>query len=186
MNGTELLSGFWPYAEEKGIELYNEFSLQHEIGIYLREKLPGRKVQFERNVAYFGIRDELVKKEIDVSVFTPDHSETYALELKFPRNGQYPEQMYSFVRDLVFAEELVQSGFTGAWVLTLAEDRPFFEGARNEGIYRYFRGGEPLEGTVFKPTGPTKGREALTLSGSYRIAWQKAGARRWYCLEAKP
>ncbi len=28
------------------------------------------------------------------------------VELKFPRNGQHPEQMYSFCKDIVFAEQL--------------------------------------------------------------------------------
>ncbi len=37
-------------AKEENI--YNEFSLQHELGIYLRRALPGNyKVQFERNIA---------------------------------------------------------------------------------------------------------------------------------------
>lgn len=35
------------------IEIYNEFSLQHELGIFLRASLPGCKVQFERNVSHF-------------------------------------------------------------------------------------------------------------------------------------
>ena len=39
------------------IEVYNEFSLQHELGIYLRKILPNFKIQFERNVKYFGISD---------------------------------------------------------------------------------------------------------------------------------
>lgn len=35
--------------------VYNEFSLQHELGIFLREKLKKEhfKVEFERNVKFF-------------------------------------------------------------------------------------------------------------------------------------
>lgn len=35
----------------QNIDLYNEFSLQHELGIFLREALTPYKVQFERNVS---------------------------------------------------------------------------------------------------------------------------------------
>ena len=34
-------------------DIYNEFSLQHELGIFLREKLKTFKVEFERNVKFF-------------------------------------------------------------------------------------------------------------------------------------
>ncbi len=35
------------------IEVYNEFSLQHELGVFLRNGLPDLKVQFEWNVSFF-------------------------------------------------------------------------------------------------------------------------------------
>ncbi len=46
---------FLQYANDNKIELYNEVSLQHELGIYLRNKI-GEKysVQFERNISFFG------------------------------------------------------------------------------------------------------------------------------------
>lgn len=43
------------FAERIGrgeIEIYNEFSLQHELGIYLRNAIAGKQVQFERNVSF--------------------------------------------------------------------------------------------------------------------------------------
>lgn len=49
------------------VEVYNEFSLQHELGIFLRTKLTGYKVQFERNTKFFGISGT-VKHEIDILV----------------------------------------------------------------------------------------------------------------------
>lgn len=45
------------------IEIYNEFSLQHELGLFLRNQLKGCKVQFERNVLHFQLsKSELEKK----------------------------------------------------------------------------------------------------------------------------
>lgn len=48
-----LLAKFPSYVGEKEIELYNEFSLQHELGIFLRNELKEYVVQFERNISFF-------------------------------------------------------------------------------------------------------------------------------------
>ena len=50
-----LLYEFMDMVEIGEIEVYNEFSLQHELGIYLRNRLEDYKVQFERNTKFFGI-----------------------------------------------------------------------------------------------------------------------------------
>lgn len=66
----KILNDFCRKIGNGEIEVYNEFSLQHELGIFLRESLNGYKVQFERNVSFFGINSkETVKKEIDISIF---------------------------------------------------------------------------------------------------------------------
>ena len=106
LNLRQLVDDFFLFIQSKSIEIYNEFSLQHELGIFLREKLPDYRIQFERNVSYFTPDNKTIKKEIDIIIFNEDKSEKYAIELKCPLNGQYPEQMYSFVKDIKFMEEL--------------------------------------------------------------------------------
>ena len=136
---NELLESFCESIAAETIEIYNEFSLQHELGLFLREKLPDYKVQFERNISFFfPPHRAFTKREIDITVFSP-HAPgrmnlKYAIELKYPRNGQYPEQMFSFCKDIAFLEELQVAGFGSAALLILAEDRPFYEG-KTEGIY---------------------------------------------------
>ena len=76
----KLLYEFMARVEREEIEVYNEFSLQHELGIFLREQLPGYKVQFERNTKFFGISGT-IKHEIDVVVF--NDVKRYAVELKY-------------------------------------------------------------------------------------------------------
>lgn len=68
-------------VESGQVEVYNEFSLQHELGIFLRAQLPDYKVQFERNTKFFGISGT-IKHEIDIVVF--NDKESYAVELKYP------------------------------------------------------------------------------------------------------
>ena len=158
---ADLIRPFIASVAAGGVEIYNEFSLQHELGIFLRGAVSGKKVQFERNVnSLFPVRS-FIKREIDIVVSgREDGLLDWAIELKYPRNGQYPEQMFSFCRDVAFVEELKAAGFAHACLLIFAEDYPFFRGP-TDGIYGYFRGGRPLCGRVEKPTGakePCSGR----------------------------
>lgn len=179
-----LISDFFKLVTNQKIEIYNEFSLQHELGIFLREALPTYKVQFERNVSYFTSNNKTIKKEIDLAVFSEDKAEKYAIELKCPLNGQYPEQMYSFVKDIKFMEQLKELGFTKACCVALVSDRPFYQGKSNEGIYKHFREEFSIYGEIFKPTGLGKNNESITLYGNYNFEWQElSGTRKFYAIE---
>ncbi len=166
-------------------EVYNEFSLQHELGILLRKRQPERRVQFERNVSYFGFRKPgFEKREIDIVVFDRKGALLdAAVELKFPRNGQYPEQMFSFCKDIVFLEQLKLSGFDKAFFVVFAEDRLFYEGSQS-GIYGFFRGGQKLSGSINKPTG--RKDKTLTIHGSYDIVWHEVcGSMKFAIVEVQ-
>lgn len=162
----ELLLSFLECIEREEIEIYNEFSLQFELGIFLRNKLNGYKVQFERNTKFWGINN-LVKHEIDIVVY--NDTERYAIELKYPLNGQYPEQMYSFIKDIRFAEELKKHGFNNTYCLTVVKDKNFYSGVKIDGIYAFFRNNATICGRVCKPTGSKD--EALVLDSEYSISW---------------
>lgn len=179
-----LIRQFFSTVESSGIEIYNEFSLQHELGIFLRNKLPGYKVQFERNVSFFTNDTDTIKKEIDIVIFNKDKSEKFAIELKYPLNRQYPEQMYSFVKDIKFMEELIEIGFIGTTVVTLVSGRPFYEGVNNQGIYKYFREEYEVYGQIFKPTGHLKDKDFINLNGRYEFSWEPVfNNNRYYVIE---
>jgi len=152
-------------------EIYNEFSLQHEFGIHLRKHLPKMKVRFERNVSsLFATTSQFKKKEIDICICSQNGAQKHsAFELKFPRNGQHPEQMFSFCKDIAFLEQLKQAGFLNTYFLAFVDDRLFYEGAA-KGIYAPFRGSHPLTGTIQKPTG--KKDDFVIISGCYTINWE--------------
>ena len=184
----KLIEDFLNYELPKLIDsdsIYNEFSLQHELGIYLRKKMPGYKVQFERNATYFGINDT-VKHEIDIAVFKEkDKGKRYAIELKYPKNGQYPEEMYQFIKDIRFMEQVKNAGFTEAYCITLVDDPKFYsngKGYKTEGIYQYFRVGDTIKMKIVKPTGDRNGE--IILDGEYNIEWQNLGGayRYYFCV----
>ena len=161
------------------IEIYNEFSLQHEFGIFLRSALPGYAVQFERNVDYFApSKAGFTKRELDIAVFARDKTELkYAIELKYPRNGQHPEQMFSFCKDIAFAEDLKAAGFTRTALLIFADD-PLFYSGNGEGIYGFFRAGRPITGRIDKPTGARD--QHVTIRGSYEVSWPVVSGKTRY------
>jgi hypothetical protein len=180
----KFVEDFFMYAQANKVEIYNEFSLQHELGIFLRQRLQGYRVQFERNVSYFTPDNKTIKKEIDITIYNEDKSEKYAIELKHPLNGQHPEQMYTFVKDIKFIEELKDRGFNKTATVTLVSDRPFYEGRNNEGIYKYFREEYAVYGQIFKPTGPLKGKDSITLKGNYEFSWRPVYSNsRYYVIE---
>lgn len=166
----------------KEVSIYNEFSLQHELGIYLREALPkDYKVEFERNIRCFDKafdENKYVKKEIDIVIYKVESDkdyikayEKYAIELKYPRNGQYPEQMYKFIQDIKFMEQAKKEAkFDETFCLTVADDSLFWEnGKETDGIYKYFR--NPKENPIEKTVG-YKGK-AIDIDGKYNIEWKE-------------
>jgi len=168
-------------VKDDKIDLYNEFSFQHELGIYLREALHKTfKVEFERNVQHFDLeKKDFTKKEIDIVIYN-DKQYLCAVELKFPRNGQYPEQMYNFCKDIKFLEELKSEKFENTLFIALVEDDKFYLNANDvTGIYAYFRAGKNLQGTINKPTGEKP--SSVHLNGSYDINWKSLSAKH-YCM----
>lgn len=162
----KLLLSFLECVKRDEIEIYNEFSLQHELGVFLRNNLSGYKVQFERNTKFWGI-DNLVKHEIDIVVY--NDTERYAIELKYPLNGQYPEQMYSFIKDIRFMEQLKNHGFNNTYCLTVVKDKNFYSGTKTDGIYAFFRNNATICGRISKPTGSKA--ESLMLDSEHSISW---------------
>lgn len=176
--------------------VYNEFSLQHELGIFLRNQLNDNhlKVQFERNVSFFFDdkkdfdKKEFIKKEIDIVIFDQEKKEKYAIEVKFPKNGQFPEQMYSFIKDIRFMEQLQLTEpmrFTKTFAVCLVENPNFYQGnVSEEKIYKYFRN-EPqiIQGNIQKPTGEIKS-DPISLKKQYQIQWQELkDDYRYYIVE---
>ena len=165
-------------VENDKIEIYNEFSLQHELGIFLRNNLTEYKVQFERNTKSFGISGT-IKHEIDIVIY--NDTEKYAIELKYPINGQYPEQMFSFVKDICFMEELKYNGFTKTFCLVMVNDKNFYSGKKADGIYAYFRESNIMTGEIVKPTG--KKDESIMLKENYKIDWNGNERIKYYMIE---
>ncbi|MEG0165556.1 hypothetical protein [Anaerorhabdus sp.] len=175
----KLLDCFMVEVANGNVEIYNEASLQYELGIYLRSNINDFSIQFERNTKYFG-EDKCVKHEIDLVIF--NKFKKYAIELKFSKNGQIPETIYSCIKDIEFMEELKKRGFDKTYCITLIEQPHFYLGKKRDGIYFFFRDNIPIHGKIRKPTGKTN--ETLLIEGYYKATWcGENGIRRYYLIE---
>jgi len=164
--------------------IYNEFSLQHELGIFLRSKISPLSVQFERNVSYFkGDGNNFIKKEIDISIYQDAQNPKCFMELKYPRNGQYPEQMFSFCKDIKFLEDLKRHfPESKCYFIAIVDDEGFYSSNKKsiDGIYKYFRGSELINGEIKKPTG--KLEDMFIINGTYKIEWVEVNCKMRYCV----
>lgn len=67
-----------------------------------------------------------------------------------------------------FMQEMKNAGFNATYCLTLVQNKNFYSGQKQDGIYVYFRGQELIHGLINKPTG--KEDEHIIISGEYEIA----------------
>lgn len=195
----KLLEEFMHLKQTNGVDVYNEISLQLELGLYLRQK-GGYTVRFERNIGEYVDVDKtsnFVKKEIDIVAYKGKDelkAEKIAIELKFPRNGQYPEQMFSFVEDIKFMEQVKRVDGFKTFVVVLVDDKNFYENNKRQpvpyGIYSYFRSDKksekkevciPANTIINKPTGK-KVQSIGGLNNQYNSTWKQPTAT-W--LDAK-
>lgn len=173
---SQNIQHFFDAAGRGKVEIYNEFSLQHEFGIWLRARIgePQTRIQFERPARFFGVDRKLTKKEIDLACFTPPVVPLAAMEFKFPRAGQVPIQMFKFCQDVAFLEELVlkEKCFPLGCALFAADDRDFYQGNRQQAgtIYSIFRDGAPLKGIIEEKSTGTEEPPAELLH-EYTIEW---------------
>lgn len=163
------------------IEVYNEFSLQHELGIFLRTQLGECKIRFERHISHFKLlKAGFIKREIDISITSASGTERLsAIELKYPRSGRVPETMFDFCKDISFLEQLVAAGFQSGYFLAVVDDAQYYSG-KCEGIYGLFRGGTPINGKIRKPTGAKD--DEVTIAGSYTASWVPLSGTGRFCL----
>ena len=142
-------------------KIYNECALQYELGIWLRDKLKSDKdgikyeIYFEKNTKTFlDNYSGLSKCEVDLIIIGKNKKdaikEKYAIELKFPINGQYPEQMKKFIEDMKFMKEIYDVWKDenledcNTYCLTLVNDSNFYivsnrENKENKDLYYQFR-----------------------------------------------
>ena len=180
------IRNFAKLVADSKVEVYNEPSVQFQLASFVQSQLgTDSKVNVERNIEYFGLtKADFLKKEMDIVVFSPDLSEKHCIELKFPRQGQYPEQMFSACKDVKFLEQLTEVGFGTSYFVMFAEDHLFYDDKGGAEIYKMFRTNKTIRGMITKPTGSRD--ESFQMEAEYNIEWQLLkGWLRYFVLEVE-
>jgi hypothetical protein len=172
----EHLNKFVEKIKKGEIDLYNEFGLQFELALFLRnlKELEDYKIELERPINYFGIKksNSIPKKEIDICIYKENILKS-AIEIKVSTNGQVPLQLFEFCKDICFLEQLMNGKFESAYSLVLVNSDYFYKSKnKKDGIYAFFRGENkmPINGIIECPTGKNKGKQ-ISISNSYEIVW---------------
>jgi len=162
---------------------YNEATFQFKLLMGLGKTIDENKIFPERNIEYYELNSaKYTKKVVDI-ILENIKKENIAIELKMPMNGQVPEQMFKFVEDIKFLEELKGSSkFQRCYFIVVTNDSKFWKGNNKEGIYAYFRKNLIINGKIYKPTGKGKNEINHKLKGEYKINWNKLNNKFQYLI----
>lgn len=153
-----------------------EASFQFRLLMRLAKLFDESSIFPERNIAYYKLeKGDFPKERIDI-VIEQKNNRNMAIELKMPMNGEVPEQMYKFCKDIHFLEKLRAAGmFCKCFFAAVTNDSRFWQGPKDDGLYPYFRGkpSAVLKGAISKPTGKGKGQQGFIITGSYPICWKE-------------
>lgn len=166
------LEKFSESIKNGSINVYNEFSLKHELSNYLSKNLPENyKIQFDRSVSDFGIDGgEAIKNKMDLVIFNSNKNFKYCIAAKYSINKQIPLAMYNIVKDFKLLEQLMDHDFIRCFQITIIDDEGFINDVPKDGIYEYFRTDTPIHGEILKPTG--RNDEKINIKGHYQMYWQ--------------
>ncbi|HKL41336.1 MAG TPA: hypothetical protein VJ962_01960 [Clostridia bacterium] len=172
------IEDFAKLIKSTSLDIYNAFSLKHELGNYLSEKLPRNyKIHFDRSFSDFGVNaGETINNKMDLVIFNSNKNFKYCVAIKFPINNQIPLTMYKIIKDFKLLEQLMDHDFIKCYQITLIDDEEFLTGVSKEGIYEYFRTDTPIHGEILNPTG--RNDEKINIKGHYQMYWRNLGDSR--------
>jgi len=169
---------------------YIEATFQFKLLMQLGKIYDEDEIFPERSIEYYNLKvEDYTKKEIDIAIEQENNS-NIAIELKMPMNGQVPEQMFSFIKDIKFLEELNASKFFDkCYLIVVTNDKDFWQGNKKDGIYSFFRDENCiLKGKIYKPTGIPEIKTAnyYELNGDYKIQWNSLVNKfKYFIIEIK-
>ena len=115
----KLIQKFIEKLKAGQIPLYNEAGLQHELGYFLRCNNINTYFEYNINLIFKNIQQELLKKELDL--FIDQKDKKYCIEIKFPNKGAFPRRMTQSIVDLFFLQQLINLGFAKGFFLFITQ-----------------------------------------------------------------
>ena len=178
--------------------IYNEISLQLELGKYLEKELNkdghnNYKIFFEKNMYDKDTKntkqnktDPWIKREADVVIIDKKNNNKYAIELKFARkeNAHVPVSMYEFIKDIHFMEQVKKyNNYTETYNLIIVNNNNFFIDSRNNNkknrkTYKFYKIFRNENEKVIIPNNqkyynPVKKSQVFKLYNNYDKKWER-------------
>lgn len=160
---NELLESFMNKVGSNFFEVYNEATMQYELGLYLRKELPEEyNVQFEKNVMFLGAdNSQCIKKDVDILVYTENLKEIYAIQVKCPTSDDILQKLYSILKDVKFLEQLRNCGITKGYSLNLISEKDYYINFPSKDIKQIFSKEKMIHGDI----------NNISIEGEYIINW---------------
>ena len=91
-----------------------------------------------------------------------------------PPNKAMPKRMSQAILDIKFLERLVEeNGFKRGFFIMLTNNHCFWEGREKEGVYKYFRAKEKLNGNIEFPIFFKEIKEKCIITSNYQLYWKE-------------
>jgi len=184
MKFKELITKFFNYVESNKIYLYNEFSLQFELSSYLRNELPGIRVELERNISYLGLdKKQFVKSEMDILISNIDLNNQIVIELKAPINQRNvrPVTVFDWIKDLRFLEQLKVQNIKGYSIFITDNQGYLRSKGTTKPLLRDFRQ-KYISGSYCKHIDSKNKNKSITLVNDYKFEWNELGENFYYFI----
>lgn len=189
MDISNIIKGFVDYAQKIDLEIYNEFSLQFELAIYLRKLLgEAYKIQLERNISFLGLKGNFLKKEIDIILFKEPLrlNESIVIELKAVINQSHarPITVFNWITDLKFLEQLKSVGVSQCYSFFVTDNSKLLSGPNDQktklNLLPDFR--KRIIQGAYSTHSISHNKKSISLDSVYEFCWKSFVGNQQYFL----
>lgn len=178
------INKFFELIDKGEIEVYNEASVQFELGWYLKKKFPNSKISLERNISHLKFdKSEFEKSETDI-LFTDTLNHSHSIiELKAPINQDQvrPVTVFEWIRDLKFLEELTKKGIS-CFSIFITDNNGYLKSNRKTGkLLTDFRN-KKIYGEYQKHVKSSKKNKKIFINNTYQFEWKDIGKGLFYFI----
>ena len=175
---------FFELIDKGEIEVYNEASVQFELGWYLKKKFPSAKISLERNISHLKFnKSEFEKSETDI-LFTDTLNHSHSIiELKAPINQDQvrPVTVFEWIKDLKFLEQLTKKGIS-CYSIFITDNKGYLDSNRKTGrLLKDFRN-KNISGEYQKHLKSSEKNEIIFINNTYQFEWKAIGKGLFYFI----
>ncbi len=180
----QIITDFFNHVNPEN--LYNEASIQFELGWYLRKEYPNFKIQLERNVSHLRLKnpdnEKFIKSEIDILIYE-SQMPTAVIEIKAPINQRQvrPVTVFDWIKDIRFLEQLKENGIVG-YSIFITDNKGYFESnLETKKLLTDFRA-KIICGTYEKHIRTKRKNETILLNNEYSFNWNNINDKLSYFI----